>query len=298
MSTAQQLREALDVTTARLAEAGIVSASAEARALLQHAAGTQRHLLLLDDLPEDFAARLDQVTARRIRREPLQLILGRAPFRRLSLVVRPGVFIPRPETELMVDLLREHHEGPLQRVADLCTGSGAIAAALLDEIPAVQVVAVERDRTALEVAQENLAAGIAADRCVLQAADVTDAAALAPLGTPALDALLSNPPYIPEAAVPRDPEVRDHDPEAALYGGGVDGLEVPRAIIARAGELLRPGGLLVMEHAEVQGAATRTLARADGRFTRVHTARDLTGRDRFLVARREGVVSSPTEVRD
>lgn len=291
-----RLRSALSGATAALTDAGIVSASVESRRILQHAAGTDRHLALLDELPADFEERIEEILARRCRREPLQLILGVAPFRRLELQVRPGVFVPRPETELIIDLLAEGLQGRGEHLADLCTGTGAIAAALLDELPTAQVTAVEIDPAALEVARENLSPHIEAGRARILAADVTDARALAPLA--GLDALLSNPPYIPADAVPTDPEVREHDPHRALYGGGEDGLEVPRAIIDRAVELLRPGGLLLMEHAEVQGRSTRGLALATGAFDAVRTAQDLTGRDRFLVARRAGVLPDGPEVRD
>lgn len=294
--TSSRLRSALAGVTAALTDAGIVSASAESRRILQHAAGTERHLALLDELPADFEERVERILDRRCRREPLQLILGRAPFRRLELTVRPGVFVPRPETELIIDLLCEELQGPCRTVADLCTGTGAIAAALLDELPAVRVIAVELDPAALEVASENLAPHLESRRGRLLEADVTDSEALEELA--GLDAVLSNPPYIPADAVPVDPEVREHDPHRALYGGGADGLEVPAAIIARAVRLLRPGGLLLMEHADVQGASTRELARSTGAFDEVRTAPDLTGRDRFLVARRGTGLPDGSEVRD
>ncbi|MDN5820647.1 MAG: peptide chain release factor N(5)-glutamine methyltransferase, partial [Brachybacterium sp.] len=120
-----RLRSALAETTRRLGEAGVPSPSVDARALIAHAAGTEKPLVLLDELPEAFAEQLEHLTARRALREPLQLILGRAPFRRLMLDVRPGVFIPRPETERAVDLMREHVEGSVTEVVDLCSGSGA-----------------------------------------------------------------------------------------------------------------------------------------------------------------------------
>ncbi|MGP4974798.1 peptide chain release factor N(5)-glutamine methyltransferase [Brachybacterium tyrofermentans] len=290
-----RLRTALAETTERLGAAGVPSPSVDARALIAAAARTDRPLVLLDELPETFAADLEAATARREQREPLQLILGRAPFRRLMLAVRPGVFIPRPETELAVDLLREEAVGPLGTVVDLCTGSGALAAAVLDEMPDSRVTAVEVDPAAIELARENLEmAGpgrgrvLSADlTAALQDPSSPSAAVLAELcGEGHVDAVVSNPPYIPPEAVPRDAEVLDHDPHRALFGGGPDGLEVPRAVIAWAARLLRPGGVLVMEHADVQGEAARRAAAQHGGFDSLRTARDLTGRDRFLVARR------------
>lgn len=280
----RRLRRSLAATTERLGRAGVPSPSVDARALISLAARTEQPLVLLDALSEGFEADLEDLTARRERREPLQLILGQAPFRRLRITVRPGVFIPRPETELMVDLLQRDAEGPLGRVADLCTGSGAIAAALLDELPGVQVLAVDVDTAAVDLARQNTAA-IDPSRVEVRQADLTDPAALE--GVPVVDAVLSNPPYVPPRAVPREAEVREHDPERALYGGGEDGLEIPRSVLAHARRLLRPGGLLLMEHADVQGAAARSLAEQLGGFTRIRTEQDLTGRDRFLVARRD-----------
>lgn len=282
----ERLRTMLATATRRLAEAGVPSPSVDARALLERAARADGPLVLLDALPESCESDLRDLVARRAAREPLQLILGEAPFRRLSIRVRPGVFIPRPETELVIDLLLAfHRERPVRRIADLCSGSGALAAAVLDEIPGARVLAVEVDPLASDLATENLArVDDGAGRADVRTADVTDPEAL--IDVRGLDAVLSNPPYVPPGAVPREEEVRLHDPERALYGGGADGLEVPAAILERAAEMLRPGGLLIMEHADVQGEGTRALATAHGAFTAVRTQRDLTGRDRFLVARR------------
>ncbi|MGY5764904.1 peptide chain release factor N(5)-glutamine methyltransferase [Brachybacterium sp. DNPG3] len=296
-----RLRAALAETTARLGAAGVPSPSVDARALIAEAAGTDRPLVLLDELPEDFDARLAALVGRRASREPLQLILGRAPFRRLTLRVRPGVFIPRPETELAIDIALEEADALPTSVVDLCTGSGALAAAALDELPAARVLAVELDAAAAELARENTEAAGPGRGRVLQAdlldADALDRIAAAGAAPGTVDLLLSNPPYVPPDAIPRDLEVREHDPERALYGGGADGMEVPRRVVEIAAHLLRPGGILVMEHADVQGAIARQAAHDIGGFTAVRTARDLTGRDRFLVARR-GTGSDPLEVRD
>lgn len=275
-----RIRDALARARAALGEVGIESSAAEARTLVEHAAGGGP-LVLRDELPADFEARCAQLVARRRTREPLQLILGWAPFRRLRLEVEPGVFIPRPETELVIDLVREHLDERASRVVDLCTGTGAIAAALLDEMPALGVTAVEIDPAAAALAARNLAA-VGRERGRVLRADVRDASALS--GLRGIDAVVSNPPYIPPGAIPRDVEVREHDPDRALYGGGADGLEVPAAVLARAAEMLRPGGLLVMEHADVQGPSARALAESTGLFREIRTHRDLVGRDRFLLA--------------
>ena len=294
-SVRERLRHALADATQRLGAAGVPSPSTDARALLQAAAGTERPLVLLDALPEDFTVRCEELLARRVAREPLQLVLGSAPFRRLQLEIRPGVFIPRPETELALDLLSQHCEGECRSVVDLCAGSGALGAAVLDELPEAQVRAVEIDPAAADLAQRNLEAA-GPGRGQVLTADVA-APPMQLLAAAPVDAVLANPPYIPAAAVPRDPEVLAHDPHRALFGGGEDGLEVPGAVIDLAARLLRPGGLLIMEHADVQGAATRELATAHGGFTAVRTAQDLTGRDRFLLARRAEIESTSEDER-
>lgn len=299
-----RLRRALADTTARLGGAGIDPAGIEARALITRAARARTHLLMLEVLPASFDDDLEALVLRREAREPLQLILGEAPFRRLTLRTRPGVFVPRPETELAVDVLHEFAAHDQARtVVDLCTGSGALAASVLDEFAGTRVLAVERDLEAVALARENCAATTGADdaRGTVLQADVTDPGLAAMLAREAgipvggVDAVLANPPYIPPDAVPVDPEVRAHDPAAALYGGGTDGLEVPRQVLARAAELLRPGGLLVMEHADVQGARTRFAAADTGAFVQIGTRQDLTGRDRFLVALRAEAPSRPAQ---
>ena len=283
-----RLRAALGTVSGRLAAAGVPSPTVDARALIARAAGDPAHLVLLDALPDGFDEHLEELTRRREAREPLQLILGSAPFRRLRLEVAAGVFIPRPETEVALDVLLEHARTEhVARVLDLCTGTGAIAAAVLDEMPGARVLAVERDPAAARLAARNIAAA-GGDRGTVLQGDLREV----PI-EPEVDAVLSNPPYIPAGQVPRDPEVLAHDPEAALYGGGEDGLEIPRAVIVRAARLLRHGGLLVMEHADVQGPATCAIAQETGAFEQVRTRVDLTGRDRFLVA-----VRRQAEVRD
>lgn len=293
---AARARSALAAATARLQSAGVPSPAVDARALVSHAARATGPLVMLEELPVDFGEVLEQALDRRERREPLQLILGRAPFRQLEIAVAPGVFIPRPETEIAVDLVLDSFTSPLRpersitdpRVADLCTGSGAIAAALLDEHPSLHVIAVELDRTAAALARGNLSR-VDAERGRVLRVDVTSPELVDLLGgEDALDAVVSNPPYIPADAVPEDPEVHAHDPHRALFGGGADGLDVPRAVLEAAGRLLRPGGVLVMEHADVQGAELRRLARAHGGFDQIATVPDLTGRDRFLRARAAG----------
>lgn len=241
-------------------------------------------------------ARLRDAVARRCAREPLQYIVGTAPFRYLSLAVGPGVFVPRPETETAVDLaldwLRSARiSGEGARIVDLCAGTGAIGLSLVTELPASQVWAVEKDDDAIVWTRRNarrILDGMpgAAGRYHLVQADATDATTLAQLdGT--VDAVVTNPPYIPLATPPEQPEVIDWDPHVALFGGSDDGLRIPVLLLRRIAALLRPGGLVVMEHDITQGAALRDAASRMG-FVRARTEPDLTGRDRFLVACRDG----------
>jgi release factor glutamine methyltransferase len=194
------------------------------------------------------------------------------------------VFVPRPETEVVAQAAIDAAAGlvsPL--VVDLCCGAGPIAISVATEVPGSRVVAVDLSAEAVALTRRNaVAAGVGALR--IEQADVSDPGLLADLaGT--VDVLVANPPYIPPDAVPLEPEVRDHDPDLALYGGGADGLDTPRAVLAAALRLLRPGGVLVMEHAEVQDAAVRALA-IDLGLKEVRTIADLTGRPRAVVATR------------
>lgn len=284
------LRAYVDGATAVLAEAGVGSPRHDALALAAYALGLPRvKLVLPPPLPDGFAAEFAALVERRRAREPLQHIVGSTVFRYVTLRVEPGVFVPRPETESVAQLAVDEAAALAARggrplVVDLCTGTGAIAVAVDTEVPASRVVAVDLSDEAVGLARANAGAVASADLRVEQG-DVRDPALLAELdGT--VDVVVSNPPYIPPDAVPVDPEVRDHDPDLALYGGGADGLDVPRAVVAAAARLLATGGLLVMEHAEVQDAQARDAALATGAFDDVRTLPDLTGRPRTLVARR------------
>lgn len=294
------LRAYVDGATAVLAEAGVPSPRHDALVLAACVLGLPRvEPVMAPPLPASFAADYAGLVERRRAREPLQHIVGHTVFRYVTLRVEPGVFVPRPETETVAQLAVDEAAAVAARggsplVVDLCTGTGAIAVSVDTEVPASRVVAVDLSDEAVGLARHNAGAVAGPDLRVVQG-DVRDPALLAELdGT--VDVVVSNPPYIPPDAVPLDPEVRDHDPDLALYGGGVDGLDVPRAVIGAAARLLAPGGLLVMEHAEVQDAQARAAAVATGAFEEVRTVPDLTGRPRTLVARRvarPGVGDSP-----
>jgi release factor glutamine methyltransferase len=280
------VREAVRLATRRLAEAGVPSPGVDAAELAAHVLGVRRgdlHRPSVGDapVPDAYAALVEQ----RADRVPLQHLTGVAPFRHLLLHVGPGVFVPRPETELVaqaaIDEAAEvqHVTGRPARVADLGTGSGAIALAVALEVRGAEVWAVEKDPTAYAWAVRN-AAGTGVD---LRQGDFADA--LADLdGT--LDVVVSNPPYIPPGALPVDPEVRNHDPELALYGGGEDGLEAVRVVERTARRLLRGGGLLVVEHADSQGESAPAVLRGTGSWVSVADVKDLAGRPRYVTARR------------
>ncbi|SFB41101.1 peptide chain release factor N(5)-glutamine methyltransferase [Cellulomonas marina] len=281
------MRAAVQGAARLLAEAGVPSPRPDAAALAAHVLGVDHVLLAPDEAPPGFAARYAGLVERRARREPLQHLVGRTGFRRVVLLVEPGVFVPRPETETVAEpavaeARRVAASGRPPLVVDLCCGAGPLAVSLAVEVPGARVVAVDASPAAVDLTARNAAAqGVTVEALV---GDVRERALLAELDG-MVDVLVSNPPYIPPDAEPVDPEVRDHDPALALWGGGMDGLDVPRAVLAAGARLLAPGGLLVVEHAEVQDTALRAAAAAEG-FMDVATLPDLTGRPRTLVARR------------
>ena len=277
-------RTALRTATATLAAAGVPSPDFDAAELLAHVLGTTRaRLPLVEELPPGRREAYDDLVARRARREPLQHLTGSAAFRHVELAVGPGVFTPRPETELLagwgVDRAREVlAAGRTPVVVDLCTGSGAIALAVATEVPESEVHAVELSEDAFAWAARNLA-GSGVD---LRQGDM--AGAFDDLdGT--VDVVLCNPPYIPlDAYESVAREARDHDPHVALFSGD-DGLEAMRVLERVAARLLRPAGVVGAEHADVQGESAPAVFSAAGRWADVRDHRDLAGRDRYLTAR-------------
>ncbi len=273
---------------ARLEAAGVPTPEADADLLIGHVLDLRRgevqaKAIAGAELRDDQLDELAPMLERRVAREPLQHITGVAYFRSLTLAVGPGVFIPRPETEQVaqyaVDALRAV-PGPAPIGVDLGTGSGAIAFAMATEVPHAQVYAIEVSPDAFEWTMKNRERTGASNATVVLG-DLADAFTELD-GT--VDVVISNPPYIPADAIPRDLEVQLHDPPVALYGG-VDGLDVVRTVSRTAARLLHPGGTLVLEHGELQGAAIAALLRSDG-WTAVATHRDLLGRDRATTALR------------
>jgi release factor glutamine methyltransferase len=271
-----------------LGRAGVPSADVDAELLIGHVLGLSRgavqaKVVTEAALSEADALAIETMVVRRAAREPLQHITGRAPFRSMELAVGPGVFVPRPETEQVaqfaIDALRAAAT-PEPIGIDLGTGSGAIALAMATEVPHARVYGVENSPEAFIWTTQNFRES-GGDNARAVFIDLADA-------LPELDGtvavVISNPPYIPDAAIPRDPEVRLFDPEHALYGGE-DGLDVVRQVSQTARRLLHPGGTLVLEHGELQGAAIAALLIEDG-WRAVATHPDLLGRDRATTALR------------
>lgn len=266
----------------RLAQAGVPSPLNDAEILAAHVLDVSRgRLLTIDDAPVGFDTAYAAAIGRRAKREPLQHITGVAHFRHIALAVGPGVFVPRPETESTAGAAIDEAErliesGETPRVVDLYSGSGAIALSVAHEVPGAEVHAVEADDAAIIWLRRN-----AKGRAV--AVHHQDAGAYT-AQTGGVDIVVANPPYVPTEAIVRDPEVTEHDPAAALWSG-VDGLDAMRTLEKTASELLKPGGLVVAEHADVQGVVAPDIFRSAGRWTDVADHDDLNGRPRYLTAR-------------
>lgn len=287
------MAETLTEIDALLAAAGI-EPGADAQLLVGHVLGESRGrvqalAIMGSPISDEDRARAMLLADERASRVPLQHLTGRAAFRGIELEVGPGVFVPRPETESVaqfaidalaaVAVVSAQGFGPI--AVDLCTGSGAIALALASEVPQASVWAVEKSPEAHAWASRNVAR-LGDGRVHLVPGDVAEARQLLEPLLGRVNVLVSNPPYVPVGMVPRDPEVRDHDPELALYGGE-DGLDLVRVISRVALDLVAPGGALVLEHAEQQGDAIRALLAADG-WRSPATHQDLTLRDRTTTA--------------
>lgn len=288
------LRDEVCWAARTLGAAGVPSPEADALALAAHVLGVspaevRRRMVLAGAAPaaQGFAAAFADFVAERGRRVPLQHLTGRAAFRGLELAVGPGVFVPRPETELAAGLAIEAAAEAASvgrtapEVVDLCCGSGAIALSVKAGVPRASVHGIELSDLALAWAVRNRDhLGLAVDLRLGDARTAFEDLA------GEVDVVVSNPPYIPVGAVPHDPEVRDHDPEIALYGGSDDGLAIPFAVATRAAALLRSGGVLVMEHADVQGDPLTTALLRWGEWDAVRDHRDLAGLPRAVTARR------------
>ena len=284
------LAELLVGAKQRLTNAGLPSPEVDAELIVAHLLGLPRGELIpaanrgLTMKPE-IQNQLWELVRRRTSREPLQHIIGRAPFMTFEVTVGPGVFIPRPETESMVEralniLSLTGANGAELKIADLCSGSGVIALALGRELANARISAVEISVSARPYLERNVASErkkIRVEPCSVSSwGELADASSF--------DMIISNPPYIPDTEVPNDPEVRDFDPREALYSGR-DGLDSIREIASLSAVILKPGGTLLIEHSNLQGKEVREILQTRG-FVDVSTGRDLAGRERFAEARR------------
>jgi len=284
VSTAS-IAELLAHGRSELAGAGVERPEVDARLLLAHALDVSPARLVLEpDVDENGRGRYQELISRRVRRVPLQHLTGRANFRYTDLAVGPGVFVPRPETEVMtgwaVARLREMRAaGHTPMVVDLCTGSGAVARSIATEVAGCRVYAVELSTDAAAWADRNLA-GTGVELRVEDMADTL------PELDAQVDLVIANPPYIPlEAYETVAPEARDYDPPQALFSG-LDGLDAIRTVISVAVRLLRDGGMLTFEHAELQGRSAPAVVAACGAFHHLRDHLDLVGRPRYVTALR------------
>ncbi|MFD4292119.1 peptide chain release factor N(5)-glutamine methyltransferase [Rhodococcus sp. NPDC058532] len=287
--TRQPLRLAILDATRALEDAGVPSPRTDAELLAAHVVGVERGRLGLVPLVDpDVIATYRDLVAQRAKRIPLQHITGIASMGEIDLAVGQGVFVPRPETELLLAWALAVLESTPTRppvVLDLCTGSGALALAIAHARPDAVVHAVELESKALAWARRNADARSARGDTpiVLHQGDVTVRTLLPDLEG-GVDLIVSNPPYIPEGA-PLDVEVAEHDPHSALFGGS-DGLSVITPMVANIARWLRIGGALAIEHDDSNGGQVAALLRERRVFGEVAEHDDLAGKPRFVVARR------------
>lgn len=281
MTPTARLRREIERAADELAEAGVGSPRADAEELAAYAAGSSwGRLSVLGEIDDDFCGRYADLVAARVRRIPLQYIVGSAVLGPVTVSVGPGVFIPRPETEGLLEWASAQPLPPRPVLVDLCTGTGALALALSKFWPDARIIAVDDSDEALDYAYRNVA-GAAVE---LVRADVTDDTQLPELDGQ-VDLLVANPPYLPDG-VALEPEVARHDPPHALFGGP-DGMVVINAIVGLAGRWLKHGGRCAVEHDDTTSAATVEAFTAARRFVEVTANQDLAGRPRFVTATRE-----------
>ncbi|WP_123028794.1 peptide chain release factor N(5)-glutamine methyltransferase [Mycolicibacterium stellerae] len=282
MTPTARLRREIEHAAAALAEAGVGSPRSDAEELAAYAAGTSwGRLSVLGEIDDDFCGRYADLVATRAQRIPLQHIVGSAALGPVTVAVGPGVFIPRPETEGLLEWASAQPLPPRPLLVDLCTGTGAMALALSKFWPDARVIAVDDSDEALDYAYRN----VAGSPVELVRADVADNTQLPELDGQ-VDLLVANPPYIPDGAM-LEPEVAQHDPPHALFGGP-DGMVVIKAIAELAGRWLKPGGRCAVEHDDTTSALTVEAFTMAGRFIDVTANRDLAGRPRFVTATRSG----------
>ena len=283
---ALRIIDLLNRAAGHLEEKGFENARLEVERLLGHVLGLDRVRLYVEferTVEDGELERFRELYRRRLDHEPLQHLIGSTGFRDLELKTDRRAFIPRPETELLVECAVDFLRGrPNPVVADLGTGTGAIAVSVVCEVPGSCAVAVDISDDALHLARSNADRMGVADAIELVSADMLEGLA----GRGPFDAVLSNPPYIPANDIPGlEPEVRDHDPHTALDGGD-DGCSFLFAIADHAYEYLKPGGLLLLECEGDQAPATAARLKATGQYRDITVLKDLAGRDRLVQGQR------------
>lgn len=275
-----RLQDSLRWAAEQFARAGVPSPEVDAKLIAAELLGIGVPELFFH-LHAATPAGFQEMVARRCTREPLQHILGRAHIAGIELHIGPGAFIPRPETEVLIDVaLREIKEKQLSEIVDLCSGPGTLALSLAHAAPQTHITGVEVDSRAAQWAIKNRAALGLEDRVDLLVGDATDPATFPAELFGKVEMVVSNPPYVPE-----NPDLEAEvyfDPHHAVFGGD-DGMELIPGIIEMAAKLLVPGGWFGMEHDE--STAQRCVEAAAGAFDQIRTIKDLTGRPRFLIAR-------------
>lgn len=289
MMNRQPLRLAISEAAKILADAGVDSPRVDAELLAAHVLGVERGRLPLIPLVDPSVIdQLHKLVLTRASRIPLQHIVGWAPMGAINVEVGTGVFVPRPETELLMEWALKAVAGvPSPVVIDLCTGTGALALSIAQARPDAVVHAVELDSQALAWTRRNSDVRVAAgDTPIrLHSGDATDPTLLSDLDG-VVDLVVCNPPYVPEGT-PVQPEVGVHDPHHAVFSGA-DGLDVIRHVVSAAARWLKPGGVVGIEHDDTQGESVPALLAARRVLTDVADHADLAGRPRFATARRVG----------
>jgi release factor glutamine methyltransferase len=276
------MRAAIDEATRALSAAGVGTPRVDAEYLAAHTAGVERGRLAFSEPDESFFDRYRCAIDARAQRIPLQHLTSSAAFGPVTVTVGPGVFIPRPETESLLEWALAQPIPAAPSIVDLCTGSGSLALAIKRARPDARVVAVDDSSDALRYARSNLAgSGVE-----LVDGDVTAADLLTDLDG-AVDLVVANPPYIPEGS-DLEPEVAQHDPAHALFGGP-DGMAVIAPMVTLIERLLRHGGLVAVEHDDTTASQTLALFERTGSFADIVSRRDLAGRPRFVTAIRREV---------
>lgn len=291
-------RNAISKAAHLLTEAQVSSPQVDAEILLAHVLGVERNQLTsVNKISDEQLFEYENLVSRRANRVPLQHLTGIAYFRHLELSVGPGVFVPRPETELLVEAAIKHLKtlNPPRIAVDLCAGGGAIALSIALEVPGTTVRAVELSDDAFKWLTHNVvdhAAKLEAidSHVIVHHGNAGDGSLLGDI-TQQVDAVISNPPYIPSEMIPRDPEARDHDPAMALFSGH-DGLDVAREVVRVSAGLLKPGGFIGVEHADVQGESMPALFNAQpNTWTEVKDNLDYNQLPRFTTAIRSNAAS-------